>query len=133
MSTNIPSNLRYTKDHEWVDRDENDDHVAVFGITDHAQAALGDIVHIELPSVGDEYDVGDEIGIIESAKSASEIYAPLKGKVIKVNHELDSHPEMVNESPYENGWIVKIRISDADELDSLLSSDGYQHFLDEGN
>jgi len=129
--SNIPEDLRYTKEHEWVKRDDADHDVVIIGITDHAQNALGDIVHVEIPGVGEEYEAGDEIGVIESAKSASEVYAPLSGKVIEVNCSLDLHPEKVNEATYEDGWIVKLRMQDPDDLDHLLSSDGYRHFLEE--
>lgn len=130
-NSKVPENYRYTKDHEWVQRDENDHDVVIIGITDYAQNALGDIVHVEIPGVGERYEAGDELGVIESAKSASEVYAPLAGKIIEVNCSLDRHPEKVNESVYEEGWIVKMRMDDPDELDHLLSQDGYEHYLDE--
>lgn len=128
---NIPEDYRYTKDHEWVKRDEKDHDIVTIGITDFAQHALGDIVHVEIPGVGEKYDVGDELGVIESAKSASEIYAPLAGKIIEVNCLLDKHPEQINNSAYDEGWVVKLRMDDPDDLDHLLSPDGYQHYLDE--
>jgi glycine cleavage system H protein len=131
MSNNIPENFRYSKEHEWVIRDEKNDNVVIIGITDHAQEALGDIVHVELCSQGTHIAVNDELGVVESAKSASELYAPVSGKVVGLNCALDQHPEKVNESPYDEGWVAKIRMEDPDELDSLLSADGYQKFLDE--
>lgn len=127
----VPEGFRYTKDHEWIKRDDDKDNVVIIGITDHAQQALGDVVHVDLPSVGDNVVAEDELGVIESAKSASEIYVPLNGKVVKVNEDLDTHPEYINESPYDQGWIVKIEISDPDELDNLLSTEGYKSYLDE--
>ena len=127
----IPDGYRYTKDHEWVRRDENNDNVIIVGITDYAQHAMGDIVHVELPSVGDEFSKGDEAAIVESAKSASEIYAPVSGQIVKGNDNLDSHPEHINAQPYDDGWLFKIELSDPDELDLILSSDGYTHFLEE--
>ena len=131
MSDNnkIPENLRNTKEHEWVRRES--DEVVVVGITDYAQHSLGDLVYVDLPDEGAEVEAGDEMLTIESAKSASEVYAPVSGRVIEVNDALDSHPENVNSSPYEDGWIAKIEMSDPDELDNILSSDGYQHFLEE--
>ena len=128
---NIPEDYRYTKDHEWVKRDDNDHSVVLIGITDFAQHALGDVVHVEIPEVGTHYEVGDELGVVESAKSASEIYVPLCGKIIEVNCNLDSHPEYINNSPYEDGWIVKLLMDDPDDLDDLLSPDGYGHYLEE--
>jgi glycine cleavage system H protein len=129
--TEIIKEYRYTKDHEWVKRDEKDDHIVYIGITDYAQEALGDIVHVDIPDVGEEFMPEDELGAIESAKSASEIYAPLEGKIVEVNDELDSHPEIINKSPYDEGWIVKMSIEDPDQLDELLSSDGYEHYLEQ--
>jgi glycine cleavage system H protein len=127
----VPEGYRYTKDHEWVKRDDNLDNVVIIGITDHAQQALGDVVHVEFPSVGDEVAIDDELGVVESAKSASEIYVPINGKIVKVNEDLDTHPEYINESPYDKGWIVKIEISDPDDLDLLLSTEGYKSFLED--
>jgi len=127
----ILDGYRYTKDHEWLIRDESNDNIVKIGITDHAQSALGDIVHIELPSEGESFEAGDEVAVVESAKSASEIYAPVTGTIIEVNDCLDSHPERINESPYEEGWLMKIEMSDPDQLDDILSPDGYKHFLEE--
>lgn len=129
----ILENYRYTKDHEWVFREENNDNIVKVGITDHAQHALGDIVHIDLPDVGDSFEVGDEIAVVESAKSASEIYCPLTGTVVEVNDCLDSHPERANESPYKEGWLFRVEMDNPDELDKLLSADGYNHFVEEEN
>ncbi len=128
---NIPEGLRYTKEHEWIRRDEKNDNNVIIGITDHAQKALGDIVHTELPDVGTKFEIDDEMGVVESAKSASEIYAPLTGTIVEVNTNLDLHPEKVNEAPYAEGWMIKLEMEDPDELDNLLSPDGYSHFLDE--
>ncbi|MFZ8864413.1 MAG: glycine cleavage system protein GcvH [Rickettsiales bacterium] len=131
--TKIVENFRYTKEHEWLSREESNDNIVKIGITDFAQNSLGDIVHIDLPSEGDSFEVGDEIAVVESAKSASEIYCPVSGTIIEVNDCLDSHPERVNESPYEEGWLVRLEMDDPDQLDDLLSADGYSHFLDEDN
>lgn len=129
--TFIPEGYRFSKDHEWIKRDEDSDNVVIIGITDFAQSSLGDIVHVDLPETGEDFEEGDELGVIESAKSASEIYAPLSGKVIALNDGLDEHPEYINESPYDKGWIVKIEMSDPDELDNLLSPEGYKSFLED--
>jgi glycine cleavage system H protein len=128
---NIPENYRFTKDHEWIVRDSKNDNIAIVGISDHAQAALGDIVHVELPDEGQSFEVGDEVAVVESAKSASEVYTPVSGSIIEVNDSLDSAPELVNEDPYGEGWLFKIELDDPDQLDDLLSSDGYISFLDE--
>ena len=127
----IFDNYRYTKNHEWIKRDEQDDQIVIIGITDYAQHELGDIVHIEIPGVGDNFSEEDELGVIESAKAASEFYAPLSGRVVEVNCTLDSHPEKVNNSPYEDGWIVKMQMDNPDDLDDLLSADGYRNYLEE--
>ena len=131
MDTIIHEDLRYTKDHEWIKRDENDHDLVIIGITDYAQQTLGDIVHVEIPGVGDQVEEGNELGVIESAKSASEVYIPISGKIIEVNCSLDKHPEKINESTYEDGWIIKLKMDDPDDLDKLLSSEGYKHYLDE--
>lgn len=123
MST-IPANLRYTESHEWVL--DNGDGTITVGITDHAQQALGDVVFVELPEVGRELDAGDEFGVIESVKAASDLYAPLSGEVLEVNETLEDAPEIINESPYEDGWIAKLRPADIDAaLNSLLDADAY--------
>jgi glycine cleavage system H protein len=128
-SYNIPEDLRYTKEHEWVMRES--DEIVVVGITDYAQQSLGDLVYVELPDEGTEVNIGDEMVVVESAKSASEVYAPISGRIVESNDDVDSSPEFVNNSPYEDGWLVKIEMSDPDELDNLLSADGYKHFLEE--
>ncbi|SDK96554.1 glycine cleavage system H protein [Modicisalibacter muralis] len=122
MST-IPANLRYTESHEWIQ--DNGGGTVTLGITDHAQEALGDVVFVELPEVGRELDTGDEFGVIESVKAASDLYAPLAGEVVEVNENLEDAPETVNESPYENGWIAKLKLADASALDVLLDADAY--------
>ena len=127
----IPEDYRYTKNHEWFKRDDNDHEVFFVGITDHAQKALGDIVHVEIPSIASEFEIDDEMAVVESAKSASEVFAPISGKVVAINDALDSNPELINSSPYEDGWIVKIKILELDQIHDSLSADGYQHFLEE--
>jgi len=123
----FPSNLKYTKEHEWV---AVDDGVATVGVTDHAQDALGDIVYLgDLPEAGDSVDMDDVIGVIESVKATSDIFAPLSGEVVGINEALDDAPELVNESPYEQGWILKIELSEPGELDDLLDVEAYQQLL----
>ncbi|MFV0477995.1 MAG: glycine cleavage system protein GcvH [Parahaliea sp.] len=119
----IPSELKYASSHEWA-RLEEDGTVTV-GITDHAQEALGDVVFVELPTVGDTLAAGDEAGVVESVKAASDIYAPIGGEVIAANTHLEDEPETVNADPYNNGWFYKLQPSDAAELDKLLNADSY--------
>ena len=120
--SNTPSELKYVASHEWA-RIEGD--IATVGITDHAQDALGDLVYIELPDVGDQLKAGDEAGVVESVKAASDIYAPLTGEVVEVNSALVDSPEVVNSDPYHDGWMYKIRMSDQAELEDLLSAADY--------
>lgn len=121
--SDIPSDLKYVASHEWI-RDEGDG-VVTIGITDHAQDLLGDVVFIELPEVGSEFTTGDDLGVVESVKAASDVYAPLSGEVIAINAELEDAPELVNSDPYGDGWFVQIRLSDTSEVDDLLDADGY--------
>lgn len=117
-----PAELKYASSHEWV-RVEGD--VAIVGITEHAQDALGDLVYVELPEVGDTLSAGDEAGVVESVKAASDVYAPVSGEVIEINEALADAPETINNNPYHDGWMYKIRMSDTAELDELLSADDY--------
>jgi glycine cleavage system H protein len=119
-----PSELKYASTHEWA-RLEEDGSVTI-GITDHAQSALGDVVFVELPEVGVALAAGDEAGVVESVKAASDIYAPLAGEVIAINPSLENDPETVNGDPYNDGWFYKLRPADAAELDALLSAEDYQ-------
>ncbi|WP_428036665.1 glycine cleavage system protein GcvH [Amphritea sp.] len=121
--SDIPSDLKYVASHEWI-RDEGDG-VVTIGITDHAQDLLGDVVFVELPEVGSEFTAGDDLGVVESVKAASDVYAPLSGEVIAINEELEDAPELVNSDPYGDGWFVQIRLSDTSEVDDLLDADGY--------
>jgi len=121
--TNIPDQLRYTKEHEWVSEVSTNRYRV--GITDYAQVALGDIVYIQLPKLGEEIGAGKVCGEVESTKSVSEIYAPLSGKVILINNSLDSAPEVLNKEPYGAGWIFEVEISSPSELESLLSAGDY--------
>jgi len=124
----IPAGLKYSKDHEWV---VAEDSVATIGITDFAQDQLGEIVFVELPGVGDKISKDDTFGAIESVKAASDLYAPISGVVVEVNQELPESPEIVNEDPYGDGWLIKIKIGDAAELDDLLDSDEYEELVAE--
>lgn len=126
--SNIPAELKYLQSHEWV-RIEDDGCVTV-GITDHAQDALGDVVFVELPEMGALLSAGDEAGVIESVKAASDIYAPLSGEVIAVNGTLEDAPETVNSDPYNDGWLFRVRLSDEGELDELLDADGYAELVE---
>ena len=119
----VPKELKYLVTHEWV-RDEGDG-TATIGISDHAQESLGDVVFVELPEVGATLSAGEESGVVESVKAASDIYAPVSGEVIAVNDTLADEPEAVNNSPYGDGWFYKVRMTDPSELDDLLDADGY--------
>ncbi len=123
----IPSNLKYTRDHEWVRLD--DDGLVTIGITDHAQQALGELVYVELPESEQTLTPGDACAVVESVKAASDVYAPISGEVAEVNAELDAEPERVNSSPYDDGWLVKIRPENATEIDEMMDAEAYQHFV----
>ena len=120
--SNTPTELKYASSHEWA-RLEGD--IVVVGITDHAQEALGDLVFVELPEVGDTVNAGDEAGVVESVKAASDIYAPVSGEVIEVNPALEDTPELINSDPYGEGWMYKIRVVSVEELDNLLAAEEY--------
>ena len=121
--SNLPTELKYAKSHEWA-KDEGDGTITV-GITDHAQEQLGDLVFVDLPEEGDSVQAGDDCAVVESVKAASDIYSPASGEIIAVNAALAESPEMVNESPYADGWLFKVKMSDASDLDALLTADGY--------
>ena len=125
MST-IPKNNLYTRDHEWVRIEGNK---AEVGITDHAQKALGDIVFVELPDTEDEIDAGDEFGSIESVKAVTSLFMPMSGRVIAVNTELKDSPEIINEECYDEGWVIRLELSNQEESTELLSSEDYEEFL----
>lgn len=122
----IPTDLKYTKNHEWA-RIEGD--VATLGITDHAQKELGDIVFVELPEVGDEFDKGEAIGTIEAVKTVADMNTPLSGEIVEVNEELEDSSEVMNSDPYGKGWIAKIKLSDETEIDDMLSAEEYKELL----
>ena len=123
-----PEELKYTKEHEWL-RD-NGDGTATIGITDFAQSELGDIVFVELEEAGETYDQDDVFGTIEAVKTVSDLYMPVSGEVVELNEALADDPETVNDDPYGKGWLIKIKISDASELEALLSADAYQEIID---
>lgn len=122
---NVPEDLQYSKDHEWV-RVEGD--VGTIGITDHAQDSLGDVVYVELPKVGDRFAAHEPFGSVESVKAVSEIFTPVSGEVIEVNESLQDEPEKVNATPYDDGWMVRVRMSSPGEVDSLLTAAEYEDF-----
>ncbi len=122
----VPEELQYTKSHEWV---RTEDDTATIGITDHAQEELGDIVYIELPEQGATFEAGDSFGTVESVKAVSDLYSPVGGEVVEVNEGLGDSPEKINEDPYGEGWILKVRVSD--EGAGLLSASEYEQFLEE--
>jgi len=124
---NIPDNLQYTQDHEWVKID-SDGKTALVGITDFAQQELGDIVYIEIETEGEEIASGDIFGTVEAVKTVSDLFMPLSGKVVEVNQELETSPEAVNDDPYGKGWMIKIELSDADQS-SLIDSKKYQELI----
>lgn len=123
----IPSDLLYTKEHEWA---RLEDGVVTVGITTHAQEQLGDIVYVELPEKGASFAAGEEFGTVESVKAVSELYLPVDGEVTEINEKLEDSPEVINEDPYGDGWLVRIRISDSAQLDDLMKADAYQQFVE---
>lgn len=125
---NTPEDLNYTKDHEWV-RVKGDQ--ATVGITDHAQNQLGDVVYVELPKVGDRFEVAEPFGSVESVKAVSEIYMPLSGSVVEVNESLNDSPEQVNEDPYGDGWMIVLKMENTSQVDGLLSAAEYEDYIKE--
>ena len=125
----VPSDLKFLDSHEWVKVDDN---TVIVGISDHAQNELGEVVFVELPAIGDEFVSGDEAAVVESVKAASEVYTPLSGEVIEVNEALEENPELVNTSPYEDGWFFKLRVGDENlgSIDSLMTAEEYSSMLD---
>ena len=124
---NIPEELKYTEEHEWV-RIEDD--IAVVGITDFAQGELGDIVYLEIDTLDSQIDSNEVFGTVEAVKTVSDLFMPITGKVIEVNPSLEDKPELVNEDPYGEGWIIKVHITDESQIDSLLSSSDYKNLID---
>jgi glycine cleavage system H protein len=124
----IPKELRYSEEHEWAAVDDN---IATIGITDYAQEQLGDIVYVELPETGTEVTKGDKFGVIESVKAVSDIYSPVTGTVVTVNTGLPNTPETVNEEPYGDGWMIRVEMSDPEELNDLMTAAEYEKFIKE--
>lgn len=124
----LPEDLKYTREHEWVSIEGS---VATIGITDHAQEQLGDVVFVELPSVGDRVEKADAFGVVESTKAVSDVYAPISGEVAEVNDDLPDNPELINEDPYGDGWMVKITLGDQADLEDLMTADEYRKFIEE--
>jgi glycine cleavage system H protein len=124
--SNVPENLHYSKDHEWI-RVEGE--VGTVGITDHAQDSLGDVVYVELPKPGDTFAAHETFGSVESVKAVSELFIPVGGEVVEVNESLQDEPEKVNSDPYGDGWMVRIRLTEPGEVDSLLNAAEYEDFL----
>ena len=124
-----PSDLKFLDSHEWIKVDDN---TVIVGISDHAQNELGEVVFVELPAIGDEFVLGDEAAVVESVKAASEVYTPISGEVIEVNDTLEENPELVNTSPYEEGWFFKLKVSDENlgSIDSLMTAEEYSSMLD---
>ena len=120
---NIPENLKYTKDHEWVSVEGD---IATIGITDFAQSELGDIVYVEIETVGETLDQEEVFGSVEAVKTVSDLFMPVSGEIVEFNEGLESNPEAVNKDPYGDGWMIKVKISNASELDALLDAAGYQ-------
>lgn len=127
MSFKIPAGLLYTKDDEWI-RQEGDE--AVVGLTDYAQDALSDIVYVELPNVGDSFGAGETFGVVESVKAASDMFMPVAGEVVAINGAIVDAPETLNSDPYEKGWMVRVRVTDASELAGLMDADAYKAYCD---
>lgn len=127
MASQIPENLKYTKDHEWALLEGD---IVTVGITDFAQSQLGDIVFVELPEVGTELDSGATFGVVESIKSVSDLYSPISGEVVEANNELEGEPEKCNEAPYDS-WLIKLKVKDSSEFDALLSASAYQDICEE--
>ena len=127
--SDIPRNLKYSREHEWVELDS--DGLAVVGITDHAQEALGEMVYVEGPEEGQSFIRGDACVVIESVKAASDVYAPVAGELAAFNEKLNDEPELVNQDPYSDGWLIKLRLTDPSDLDELLDAEAYAQFLAE--
>ena len=127
------SELKFTKEHEWIriEKEEEDEELAIIGISDFAQGQLGDIVSIELPKAGGIFRQGQTIAIVDSVKASSDIYTPISGKIIEVNEELIEKPELINQSPYDSGWITKIKPSNNEEFENLMTKEKYDRYIGE--
>ena len=120
-----PENRKYTKTHEWISIEGD---IATFGLTDHAQSELGDITYLELPEVGDALKAGDSFGVVESVKAASDVYSPIDGEVVDVNSTAVDGPDLINNSPYDDAWLVKVKMADPSQLDALMDTTAYDEF-----
>ena len=123
-----PQGLKYSREHEWVKVEGN---IALIGITDHAQSELGDVVYVELPEVGSELEANSTFGVVESVKAVSDLFAPVTGTVTEVNQQLNDEPELVNSDPFEEGWMLRIEMSDTSEVDALLELEDYKAYIEE--
>ena len=123
---NIPTNLKYTKDHEWVSVEGD---IATIGITDFAQSELGDIVYVEIETEGETIEAEEVFGSVEAVKTVSDLFMPISGEIIEFNSDLDANPELVNSNPYEGGWMIKVKISDTSEVESLMSAEDYKELV----
>jgi glycine cleavage system H protein len=123
-----PEEYLYSKDHEWI---SVQDSIGTIGITDYAQHELGDVVYVDLPEVGDTFEAGEPFGSVESVKAVSEVFCPIGGEVIEVNAKLEENPELINESPHQKAWMIKIRLTSSDELKEMLSAEEYEEYLQE--
>ncbi len=128
MANNIPENLHYSKDHEWV---KVEDGVATIGITDYAQHSLGDVVYVELPSVGDKFEAHEAFGSVESVKAVSEVFTPIAGEIVEANDGLNDTPEAVNNDAYGDAWMIKVKMDNPLEADAMLSAEEYEEYLSE--
>tara|TARA_Y100001936_G_C15616176_1_gene429248 strand:- start:77 stop:469 length:393 start_codon:yes stop_codon:yes gene_type:complete len=129
--SNVPEELKYTKSHEWVREEE--DGTLIVGITDHAQEALGDLVFIELPEIGTIFNTGEDAAVVESVKAASDVYSPISGEVLESNEALVQSPETINQNPYDDGWMFKLRPTDLNDLGTLLDAESYTNFCENEN
>ena len=125
----VPEGLRFTKEHEWVQIDS--DHIATVGITDFAQESLGDITYVQLPKEGEEVKKDDPFGVVESVKAVSDLYSPVTGRVVEVNLPLLNAPELLNEDPYNDGWMLKVEVKDSSDVDELMSPEEYKEYVEE--
>ena len=123
---NVPKNLKYTNDHEWI---KEDGEIATIGITDFAQGELGDIVYVEVDTLEETLDKEEVFGTVEAVKTVSDLFMPISGEILEFNESLETNPEKVNDNPYEDGWMIKIKISDASELEDLLSPEDYENTI----
>ena len=123
----LPSDLLYTKDHEWIKL--HDDGTATVGITDYAQESLGDITFVEFPEVGAMLEIGDTFGVVESVKAASDLYMPVSGEIVEINEEVDAAPELVNQEAFTQGWLLKVRLSDASQVADLMKPEAYAELM----